>query len=189
MTKFFALVLVLVFSLTLIKSPALAVDYNVENNGAGSQNGIHVQNSTTTNNQQNNTTNINNNVKSNANSGDNSASGNSGDSTIVTGDAKSNITITNTGNSNYAKVDPCCKNPTATPTKKPTQTPTPTVTPSNGGGGSNGGGSSNGGSNGGSSSPQILGLSKTSGNPIDMYVLYGLGLTCLGLAGKLFKRV
>jgi hypothetical protein len=191
--KILTLVLIFALSSVLIKSSVHAATYDVSGNGEGSQNSVNVSGSNTTSNQQNNTSNINNNINANANSGGNSASGNNGNSMIVTGDSSVTVKVTNNGNNNYTK-DTCCKNgtPTPIPTKSPSQTPTPTGGPTStpgGDGGSSGGssGNSNGSSGSNGSSPQVLGLSNTSGNASVEYLFYAFGLACLGLAGKLFK--
>lgn len=189
MSKFLIVLLSVLF---LIASQNLVRAENLEivGNGAGSQNGINVVGGSTTTNQQNNDTQYQNTIKAKADTGGNSTSGNNGNSTIVTGDSTVSVTVTNKGNTNTAKVDGCCKDPTPTPTKKPTPTPTPG--PSNGGGNGNGGnGGGNGGSSGGiggGSNPQIIGLSKTSGNGLDQYLFYTAGLLCLSLGGKLLLK-
>lgn len=191
MSKVFFVFLVILFfvaSFNFVQAKSL----EIVGNGTGSQNSITVKGSNTSTNQQNNNTDIQNTIKTKADTGDNSTSGNNGNSTIVTGDSTVSVTVINKGNSNTAKIDGCCKDPTPTPTKKPTPTPTPTPGPNNGGGNGNGGnGGGNGGSSGGvggGSNPQIIGLSKTSGNGLDQYLFYTAGLLCLSLGGKLLLK-
>lgn len=188
MPKFLIVLLSVLF---LIASHNLVRAENLEiiGNGAGSQNGINIVGGSTTTNQQNNDTQYQNTIKAKADTGGNSTSGNNGNSTIITGDSTVSVNVSNKGNTNTAKVDGCCKDPTPTPTKKPSQTPTPTPTPgpTNGGGNGNGG-NGNGGVGGGGSNPQIIGLSKTSGNSLNQYLFYTAGLLCLSLGGKLLLK-
>jgi hypothetical protein len=118
-------------------------------NGKGSVNSLEFNYDDSKTYSSNNLANIYNNAVHNLNTGENSANGNNGDVSILSGDVKSVISITNDGiNSNTVVIDCGC-------IPKPEEPEEP-VTPNNpnpnggtGGGGSNGGG--------GSSSGDVLG--------------------------------
>lgn len=191
MSKFLIVLLSVLF---LIASHNLVRAENLEiiGNGAGSQNSINVIGGSTTTNQQNNNTRYQNTIKAKADTGGNSASDNNGNAVIKTGDSTVVVNVNNQGNSNYSKTNGCCGTPTPKPTKTPTPNPTGTPTPGDGGGSSNGSGESgNNGVGGGgttNNNPQIIGLSKTSGENNLQYAFYLGGLVCLGFAGKMFIR-
>lgn len=169
---------------------ARAFDYIIQDNGAGSQNQLQIENTNSTSVFQTNQGSVNNNVDASANTGGNSVNGSSGNGTINTGDATVNVNITNQLNSNNATV--CCGTPTPTlrpgqptPTKAPV-VPTPTQKPGNGGNGDNngnGGANVNGGNGGGS----VMGLAATSGEPLTEYLFYAASFVCLVAARKLLK--
>lgn len=187
--------LVVVLFLTASAGFVKAESLEIVGNANGSTNGINVKGTNSNTNSQTNNTNYQNNIDANANSGGNSATGNTGGNAVIkTGDTSVKVNVNNQGGSNVANIDNCCdKKPTTTPTKKPTTTPTTTPTPNNGGGnGNNDNGGGNGGVGGGgstSNNPQIIGLSKTSGENNLPYLFYSAGLVCLGLGGRfLLKR-
>lgn len=93
----------------------------------------------------NNVADIYNNTVHNLNTGGNSANGNNGDVTILSGDVKSSITITNEGiNSSTVVIDCGCKPPKPEEPEEPNTPNNPNPNGGTGGGGSNGGGSSSG---------------------------------------------
>ncbi|MBI2611216.1 hypothetical protein HYW54_00530 [Candidatus Gottesmanbacteria bacterium] len=177
------LVVLLTFSLFVFEVNALTLEE--VGNAAGSQNSINVNQSSQTNVNQNSNTNLENQIDANANTGGNSASNNQGDASIKTGDASVNITVNNKTGKN--KADICCE-----PTEKPKPTkpgPTtppggPTATPKPGNGGNGGPGPGNGGVGG--PPGQVMGIAAAS-NGTDKYILYGLGLVCLGIGMFLGK--
>ena len=89
--------------------PALAVDIEVSGNGADSNNTINYTQESTVKVDQKNDADISNDIDVDADTGDNDANKNTGgDVSIDTGDATSNVTVTNTVNSNQAEVEACC---------------------------------------------------------------------------------
>lgn len=182
----------------LVASKILAADYSITGNGTGSTSSINVNNQNSSNVVQQNSATVNNNIDVNSNTGGNSASGNNGNSTIKTGDIKTDVNIINNFNNNTNNQG-CCGKLTPTPSPKSCDpgkeicNPTPTPTPSNGngnggngngGGGNGGGGSSSGGGVGGG---EILGLSATAGSNDQVYVSI-IGLTVISLGTWLFKK-
>jgi hypothetical protein len=105
--------LIAVFSSVLIFAGSVAPVFaessiQITGNGSGSENVTNVSVTQTTQVSQTNSANINNNVQSSANSGGNTTSHNTGgDVTVDTGNAKSQVTVANTANSNVASVDNC----------------------------------------------------------------------------------
>lgn len=82
--------------------------YTVSGNGAKSDNTIDVNSNNTTVVTQNNSANVNNNVSGSASTGGNDANYNTGgDVAILTGDAKSSVSVSNELNSNRADVNSC----------------------------------------------------------------------------------
>lgn len=87
-----------------------ATTLEVTGNGASSTSDVKVENTGSTNVVQSNSAVVKNNITSNSNTGDNEASKNTtGDVTIKTGDAKTEVKVANNLNSNQANVD-CCAN-------------------------------------------------------------------------------
>jgi len=83
----------------------------ITGNGSDSTNTTAVANTNVTTVVQSNTANINNNVSSSSNTGNNDANDNTGgDVNIDTGDATTDVSVTNVANSNAASVDNCCQN-------------------------------------------------------------------------------
>lgn len=94
----------------LLSAAAFAADTTVDvsANGANSTNKVYVSDSNHTSVYQGNTSTVVNTVTSSANSGGNKANSNTGgDVTVDTGDASSDVLITNHGSSNTANVLPC----------------------------------------------------------------------------------
>jgi hypothetical protein len=82
--------------------------YTVSGNGASSENKIDVENNNDTVVKQTNTSNVTNNVSGSASTGGNDANYNTGgDVAILTGDAKSSVSVSNELNSNRADVESC----------------------------------------------------------------------------------
>lgn len=95
--------------LSSIVTPAFASEYEISGNGVESTNKIKVESNCTQTVTQVNETTIKNKVYSSASTGGNEASANTGgDVTVDTGNATSDVTVTNEGSSNEATVDPCC---------------------------------------------------------------------------------
>lgn len=91
-----------------ISATSNGIDLSVIGNGVESDNEIIVHSEQDTNVSQSNEFNVNNNINASASTGGNSASSNTGgDGLVDTGNATSNVTVTNAGNSNEAVVD-CC---------------------------------------------------------------------------------
>jgi len=90
-------------------SPVFAsTTLEITGNGASSDNGVVLTQTSTTTVVQSNSANINNTVNTSANTGDNDANRNTGGNvTVDTGDAKTNVTVANSANNNTANVD-CC---------------------------------------------------------------------------------
>lgn len=87
---------------------AFAESITVSGNGAYSQNGASVANTQTTTVNQNNNSVINNNVSSNASTGGNKSNFNTGGDTVIkTGDAKTDVNVSNSTNLNKASVETC----------------------------------------------------------------------------------
>lgn len=169
---------------TFIATSVQALEVENSGNGSNSQNQVSIQDNSSVTVQQGNDAQLKNNVDSSANTGGSNLSGN-------TGDAVSEVYLKNNLNKNSADVECCDGKKIPTPTPTPSGKPTPTPTPGNGGG--NGGNGGNGGVGGGGTTsgnnPQIIGLSKTSGENNLQYAFYLAGLVCLGLGGKfLLKR-
>lgn len=87
--------------------PIFATTITITGNGAGTDNYVTVDQTTTTAVNQTNTANVTNDVSTSANSGDNKASFNNGDTTIDTGAASTSTNVSTDMNSNTAQVD-CC---------------------------------------------------------------------------------
>jgi hypothetical protein len=86
-----------------------ATNITINGNGSDSDNEVEFSQSNTTQVSQHNTADIENNVDANASTGGNSASRNTGgDVSVDTGNATSNVEVTNNANSNVAHVDGCC---------------------------------------------------------------------------------
>ncbi len=89
-------------------TPAFAADVEILGNGAGSQNNVNQTTNNNTTVSQTNTAVVSNVVTTNSNSGGNNANFNTGgDTTVVSGAAKSNATVTTAVNANQAQVTPC----------------------------------------------------------------------------------
>lgn len=89
-----------------VPSAFAATDVNVSGNGAFSDNNAAVSSSCSTSLDQTNVSNISNNVVTRANTGGNTASFNTGGSvTIFTGDATTDVEVSNAAGSNVASVD------------------------------------------------------------------------------------
>jgi hypothetical protein len=99
---------VLLNALAPVALASSANDINVLGNGVNSTNNVSVNKTSATVVNQTNNANITNNVSSNASTGDNSSSFNTGGNTrIVTGDAKSDVKVTNAANLNKADLSNC----------------------------------------------------------------------------------
>lgn len=86
-----------------------ATTITINGNGADSDNEVELSQNTTTYVEQSNVADIENNVNANASTGGNSASRNTGgDVTVDTGDATTNVAVSNTANQNVANVQGCC---------------------------------------------------------------------------------
>lgn len=97
-----------VMFLSMASSVFAQTTLEISGNGDSSSNGVALTQTTTTNVVQSNSADIHNDVNANANSGENDASRNTGGSTSIdTGNAKTNVTVANTANSNAANVA-CC---------------------------------------------------------------------------------
>jgi len=93
-----------------VATPALAgTTLEISGNGSNSDSEVKVNNSNNTTVVQNNDAKVNNDIKVNSNTGDNSASDNTGGEVKVeTGDADTEVNVSNSLNTNAAKVD-CCQ--------------------------------------------------------------------------------
>lgn len=108
MTKKIIAVLSSVLLLAGSALPVFAETLTITGNGSDSVNSINTTVTNTTQVSQTNTANINNNVTTTSNTGDNTASHNTGGAvTVDTGSAKSQVSVTNTANTNVAAVDNC----------------------------------------------------------------------------------
>ena len=145
---------------------------------------------------QDNKATVTNNINATADTGNNTANGNTGKSTIVTGNASSNVVITNNINTNTGNVQTGCCSPTPLPTNAPTVTPDPgnkqpTPTPINNqssNSDSDTSSSSENSESGGIGGPsgEILGLSATSGDNSILFLT--TALICVGLGMLLLGR-
>ncbi|OGG08782.1 hypothetical protein A2154_02865 [Candidatus Gottesmanbacteria bacterium RBG_16_43_7] len=181
-------VAVLIFSFVIL-GVANAESYVIEDNTAGSQNSVNINQNNSQSIFQGNEAIFNNNNSANADTGGNTTDG----GTVITGDATAESNTENRANLNNAYVNPCCS---PTPTKKPsadgkkTPTPTPTTKPGNGkdgDGDGDGDGNGNGGGNGGVGGGAIMGISAASSDINSVLslagvicVLSGMGLSKIG---------
>jgi len=86
-------------------APLTFADSTISGNGAGSQNKVDITNNQTTTVNQSNTFTVNNNINSSASTGGNKADDNTaGNTTVTSGNATVNDSVTNTGNLNKATV-------------------------------------------------------------------------------------
>jgi hypothetical protein len=88
-------------------SPIFAEEYTVSGNGENSSNQINVEQKTEEKVSQENKAKVKNEVKTESNTGENSASDNIGNSEIKTGDAKTEVVVSNSGNQNIVS-EGCC---------------------------------------------------------------------------------
>lgn len=86
-----------------------AQEFTVSGNGEGSTNSINFEETNTDTISQENNADINNNVDASAETGNNEANGNSGETSIETGNIEEEITVINSGNSSQAEIG-CCAN-------------------------------------------------------------------------------
>jgi len=102
----------LVLLSAVFATPAFAdTDVVIGGNGSHSDNTVRVDEDSTTTLRQSNDTTISNTVSVNNNTGHNTASGNTGgDVTIRTGDATSDVNISNQAGENIANINGCCEN-------------------------------------------------------------------------------
>ncbi len=90
-------------------TPALALNVEISGNGASSENEVEVKTESEVKVEQDNDADIDNNIDIDADTGGNSASWNTGgDVKIDTGDATSDVKVTNVANANTAEVSSCC---------------------------------------------------------------------------------
>lgn len=104
--------IIAIFSSVLLilgaSAPVFAESISITGNGSDSVNNANVTISQTTQVSQSNSANINNNVNSSSTTGDNSVSHNTGgNASVDTGNAKTQVSVANTANSNVANVDSC----------------------------------------------------------------------------------
>lgn len=179
----------------LVAGNVSALDLSIEKNGEGSQNSITIDQQQNKSNTQGSSLIINNDIKANASTGNNTANGNSGNTTIVTGDATVQVNVQNTGNTNTSNNAKATPQPT--PSGTPSNTPQPTQAPGNGGssgggqGGSssssnNGSGSQNNGTGAAAQGGEILGLAATDSDTTGQ-ISTAIGILCLALAGIIKK--
>mgnify|MGYP001614207366 CR=1 FL=1 len=172
--------------LVLIAGRVYSQSLEVSGNASGSNNSININQSNSNTVNQSNSANVNNNANATSDTGGNSINDGVGGGSIRTGDATSNVNITNQFNSNVRNVSA-----TPTPTPKPSPTPiqqiggptsTPTPNPSgNGGnGGGDGGDGGDGGEGGAPQAPAVLGLSAASGESSLFKIIPGLISILLG---------
>ena len=176
--------------LVLIAGKVYSQNLEISGNASDSNNSININQSNSNTVNQSNSANVNNNANATSDTGGNSINDGVGGGSIRTGDATSNVNITNQFNSNVRNVSA-----TPTPTPKPSPTPiqqiggptsSPTSAPSgNGGNDGDGDGAAGGGSSAGDpgQTQAVLGLSSTSGElslfkiiPGLISILFGIGL-------------
>ena len=106
--KIFASSAFLIVGLFVVVSGVFAEEISVSNNGAGSNNNVSINNSSSSTVEQTNNADIQNNVDTSANTGDNSVSSNNADANITTGNIESSSTVSNENiNTNFAEGEGC----------------------------------------------------------------------------------